>query len=230
MKKSATANPHMGVCAICNQEIAKSQITRHLKTCRTSSAPHNGKPADWFHLAIECPYLPEYWIHVAVPGAKTLGDLDQFLRFIWLECCGHCSGFHIGLTRYESHPSDDHFFGRQPDRSLSAKLYDVLEPGLKFTYAYDYGSTTDLKLKVMGVFQAPVDRGESVRLLARNLPPSFTCAECGKPATQLAGGGYGLDLDHCYCTNCAKRLGMEEQEMLMPIVNSPRVGVCAYCG
>ena len=174
--------------------------------------------------------LPAYWLHIAIPGAKTLYDLDRFLRDIWLECCGHLSGFAINGVRFENQPADETLFGRPPDQSMSAKIDKVLEPGMEFSYEYDYGSTTDLVLTVAGVFQAPLVRGDSVRLLARNLPPEFHCAGCGRPATRLANGGGGLNPEDCYCKDCAEELDEEEQDMPMPIVNSPRVGVCGYCG
>ena len=43
------------------------------------------------HLQVEGRYLPMYWMHLAVNASATLETLDQFLRAIWLECCGHLS-------------------------------------------------------------------------------------------------------------------------------------------
>jgi hypothetical protein len=43
-----------------------------------------------------------------------------------------------------------------------------------------------------------------------------------------AGWG-GLNLERCFCQTCAASR-TDDQGMRLPIVNSPRVGVCAYCG
>jgi len=229
LKKNIKKASAMGVCGICKQPVPKSQIARHLKTCRPSP-PATGKPVEWFHLAIECPYLPEYWLHIDIPGAQKLADLDGFLRGIWLECCGHLSSFIIDGICYDSNPDTENLFGGPPAKSMTAKLYAVLKPGSEFEYEYDFGSTTELVLKVVDVTLAPAVRGNPIRILARNAPPEFRCASCKQPATKLADGGNGLDPDHCYCDDCAEELDDDEQDMLMPIVNSPRVGVCGYCG
>lgn len=170
---------------------------------------------------------------MAIPALWKLVDLDQFLRGIWLECCGHLSGFTIAGVRYSCEPPDEVMgFGalfETDEKTMDLKLAGILPVGTQFSYEYDYGSTTDLALRVVDSFEAARRRG-GVRILARNLPPKFRCAGCKQPATQLANGGNGLDPKDCYCANCAKELDEEEQEMLMPIVNSPRVGVCGYCG
>ena len=46
-----------------------------------------------------------------MPASDTLADLDDFLRAIWLECCGHLSEFTIGGTSYSSEPEDYFYFG-----------------------------------------------------------------------------------------------------------------------
>jgi hypothetical protein len=53
----------------------------------------------------------------------------------------------------------------------------VLQPGSKLKYEYDFGSTTDLLLKVVGVRPAESKR-HYVKLLARNLPPPIPCDAC----------------------------------------------------
>ena len=54
-----------------------------------------------FHLVAQGTYAPADWMHLEIPVEATLRDLDQFLRDIWLECCGHLSAFTIGSTQYE---------------------------------------------------------------------------------------------------------------------------------
>lgn len=58
------------------------------------------------------------------------------------------------------------------------------------------------------------------------------CRNCGKPATRVVPGYYSVSLG-ALCDTC-KLKGDEKdyisEEELLPIVNSPRVGVCSYTG
>ena len=72
-------------------------------------------------------------MHVAVPLTAPLSKLDDFLRHTWLECCGHLSAFEIAGKRYASEPMDE-------EMSMSARLSEVLEVGMKFFYEFGSGS------------------------------------------------------------------------------------------
>ncbi len=106
------------------------------------------------------------------------------------------------------------------EETMGHKLYKVLSDKSKFQHEYDYGSTTNLKLRVVGIRAATVKK-PAITLLARNEPPVFACAKCGKPATQIMASGWGLDLDSLYCDDCS---GDEDEEGFLPLVNSPRTG------
>jgi hypothetical protein len=67
---------------------------------------------------------------------------------------------------------------------------------------------------------------DPVTILARNVSPAFACRVCGKFATQVASGGYYDMEDEVYCNECARKKRVDT----LPIVNSPRVGVCGYTG
>ena len=159
-------------------------------------------------------------MHVAVPETAPLSKLDNFLRHVWLECCGHMSAFEIDGQRYASAPMDG-------ETTMRAPLSQVLEVGMKFYYEYDYGSTTDLALKVVALEQG-LTKG-AVQLLARNEAPRVICQRCGiQPATQIctecAWNGKGW-----LCEGCAVAHECGD-EMCLPVANSPRVGVCGYTG
>jgi hypothetical protein len=114
------------------------------------------------------------------------------------------------------------------DRSMGALLGRVLKVGQKFSHEYDFGSTTHLKLKVLAEREG-IEPGKKkpVTILARNNPPVILCQVCGKRATQVASGYYSAEEDG-YCSKCAGE--NEDEEMLLPVVNSPRIGVCGYTG
>ena len=113
------------------------------------------------------------------------------------------------------------------DESMGARLDEILSPGMKFNYEYDFGSTTHLAMKVVSQEQKQI-KGRVITVLARNEPPSYTCMSCGKMAAQVctecawSGGGW-------LCDECAAEHECGE-DMLLPVVNSPRVGVCGYTG
>jgi hypothetical protein len=227
--------------------LGKRQMTTHLKACwERHTVPAPGKQqARWFHLVVEARYAPDYWMHLQAPANCTFGDLDQLLRAIWLECCGHLSSFEFpvqrklrrhaapgdiaalfkALVQEAQRPFSD---GRGSDGAVMKQpLGRRLEPGTAFSHEYDFGSTTDLNLRVAGEHSAPALRG-TLKLLARNEPPAIGCSECAKPATQLClqcaeEGAGGL------CDGCASQHACGE-EMLVPLINSPRTGVCGYCG
>jgi hypothetical protein len=111
------------------------------------------------------------------------------------------------------------------DRSMEVSLGHVLKVGQKFSYIYDFGSSTYINLKVIAEREGIVqNKKEPVQLLARNTAPTFPCRVCGKPATTVEMG-YFFDsiADSVFCTKCANKQ-IEEGQML-PIINSPRVGV-----
>ncbi len=112
------------------------------------------------------------------------------------------------------------------DHSLYAELGKVLSVGQKFSYSYDFGSSTNLNLRVVSEREGWANPKDAVVLLARNLAPEFKCSVCGAPATLIFGGGWGDG--NTYCKKHAKKY--EDEGLLLPIVNSPRVGVCGYDG
>src|SRR5258708_2664787 len=213
-----------GMCNFGGEVAGQASMTRHLSACCQPEAsgllPVSEKrpPAPSFHLAIEGRDAKAYWMHVAVPLTAPLSKLDDFLRHTWLECCGHLSAFEIGSKRYAS----------DEEMSMRARLSQVLEVGMKFLYEYDYGSTTALVLKVVALREQSLPKG-AVQLLARNEAPQVNCQRCSiHPATQIctecASNGEGW-----LCEACAVAHECGD-EMCLPVVNSPRVGVCGYTG
>jgi len=170
--------------------------------------------------------MPEYWMYLEAPAQATLGDLDKLLRKTWLECCGHLSAFEIAGVSYSS--DDDMASGwGSGDKSMKIKVDNVLEPGMKFSHEYDFGTTTELSLKVLSEREGEA-KGKSIRILARNEAPVILCQSCGKPATQVCSQCV-YDGEGWLCDECAEEHECGE-EMFLPVVNSPRVGMCGYTG
>jgi len=218
-----------GKCNLCGATFSKQAMSKHLLSCKqrqgTSEKSSSGKStqkAKTFHLVAEGRYAPDYWMHLEVPANAKLEELDDFLRRIWLECCGHMSAFTIEGQVYSVAPMAEF-----DDKGMNIKLDRVLEPGMKFFYEYDFGTTTHLALKVVSEGES---KGKDIQVLARNEPPPIPCISCGKMATQVcteciwSGEGEGWLCDQCVAEH---RCG---EEMLLPVVNSPRVGMCGYTG
>jgi hypothetical protein len=161
-------------------------------------------------------------MHLEVSADAKLEVLDRFLRDIWLECCGHMSMFSIQDKRYSIAPMADF-----DEKSMNARLDAVLTPGMTFYHEYDFGSTTHLKLKVVALEDKQIKNREIV-VLARNEPPSYPCMSCNKTAAHICTECM-LVGEGCLCEECVDEHECGE-EMLLPIVNSPRVGECGYTG
>jgi hypothetical protein len=99
--------------------------------------------------------------------------------------------------------------------------------GDKLTHEYDFGSTTETLITVIGTIRRKLQK-EAVRLLARNVPPQFKCAECGAPAEYVCTECMYDSDNPFYCAKCSEE--HEHEDMLMPVTNSPRMGVCGYDG
>lgn len=221
-----------GACSYCGASYTKAGMTRHLESCerrRTSLEISMGarrtRRTKLFHLVVAGRYLSEYWMHLEMPAKATLADLDVFLRETWLECCGHLSAFTIEGQDYIS-DVDTGFF-EMDELDMEVALGKLLRPGMSFLHRYDFGTTTELSLQVVSERMGHVE-GEPVQVLARNDPPEIACTSCGKSAVWVCaqciydGGGW-------LCDRCAGRHECGE-EMLLPVVNSPRVGMCGYSG
>ncbi|HEU5198409.1 MAG TPA: hypothetical protein VFU32_02160 [Ktedonobacterales bacterium] len=131
------------------------------------------------------------------------------------------------LTRYYQKMVVEDLLEAIEDRSLEVALERVLTVGQKFSYLYDYGSSTYITLRVVAEREGLVgDQQEPVQLLAQNTAPTFPCIVCGKPATTIALG-YFTDItdiaERVFCTACARKRG--DEEGMLPLINSPRVGV-----
>lgn len=222
MAEKRSRSSSRGTCEHCGAEFGKSAITRHLDACSQSPPAGKGaKEARLIHLVVEGRRQPQFWLHVEADAKAPLATLDAFLRHIWLECCGHLSQFTVGARRFVSYPDDE-----EDDDSMDARIGDVLTPGTKALHEYDFGTTTELTVRVVGEREAPAKA--PVRLLARNTLPELLCQACEQEATQVCTECI-WDGDPLLCDGCAADHEHDE-EMFLPVVNSPRMGMCGYAG
>jgi|GEM_PF-2493609 hypothetical protein len=133
---------------------------------------------------------------------------------------GHLSAFEIDGVEYYSEPENE--------RGMHFKLGRVLSVGMEFYHIYDFGTSTELRLEVVGERMGTLK--EKVRILARNDPPHVRC-DCSEKASWVCPVCLmeKMDEDCYFCDECAKEHECGE-EILLPVVNSPRCGVCGYEG
>ncbi len=196
-----------GNCYLCGRTYAKAAFKRHILS---GHLYQEADAQDCVVLKVESTEDKNYWLYLDLSITSTLKSLDEFLREIWLECCGHLSAFY----------SRDY-----GEIGKSSKISSFPE-GSVLLYEYDFGDTTSLKITVVAHASRPKQR-KAVRLLGRNEPYPFTCGKCGKPADMICCECMWEDENPLLCDACAKA---HEHEQMLPITNSPRMGVCGYCG
>ena len=96
-----------GTCSLCGMQFGKGSMSRHLESCRTKARQSTAAPEEkrTFTAHRRRRFAPVIGCTWKASADATLDDLDALLRHTWLECCGHCSDFQIGETRY-SHASE----------------------------------------------------------------------------------------------------------------------------
>ncbi len=201
-----------GKCIFCNQLFSQKTLTKHLATHLSKKEKEDAdkKPDTFCHIEVEDGVM---FLHLLVKGSVSIKKIDTFLKDIWLDCCGHMSNF--GHKDFKI--------------AMSHKVEDVFESRVKIFHNYDYGNTTQVFLK--GIKNYKLNLTENIILLSRNEPLKLICAKCGKrPAQDIC---ITCDWDF-YCQECSLKHEKECSDFndyaKMPVVNSPRMGVCGYTG
>ncbi len=215
-----------GECVFCGRAMTKSGLSKHLKSCpqrqAAIKAAESNQPAGQtgplYHLQIQDAWSPDFWLHIEMKGDASLKDLDRYLRAIWLECCGHLSRFSVGGWRGQEIP-------------MSRKIERVFKPGVELTHIYDFGTPSETLVKAVDIRTGSPLTKQPIYLMARNNMPEATCAECGEPAGWLCmecliEAGEWTTL----CEKHAAEHPHDDYGAPIPLVNSPRLGMCGYDG
>jgi hypothetical protein len=99
------------------------------------------------------------------------------------------------------------------------------------THIYDFGTSSTTLIASVAVRQGKPLTGKPIYLMARNNLPAEPCAECGVTAGYycadcLVEQGEWLPLCEDHCANHDH----DEYGGPMPLLNSPRMGMCGYTG
>ena len=201
-----------GKCVFCDQLLLQDDIAQHLAThLATMQKDDKGNcPTAYCHIEVEA---AEMFLHLLVKAEIAMSELDFYLRNIWLDCCGHMSEF--GHKNIEIEMED--------------AVGDVFQPKVKIYLDYDFGDTTRIFLR--GIKNYSLALKEEIVLLSRNEPLKLLCDKCKRqPAADIC-----IVCDYTYfCPKCAEKHEKECEDFAdyskMPVVNSPRMGVCGYMG
>jgi len=213
-----------GKCAYCGQEYAKGPMTKHLATCAPRQAAiakaetKRATTESLYHLRVQAAGQPLFWLDLEMRGSAALKDLDAYLRAIWLECCGHLSQFSVGG------------WGGS-EISMKRGIAQVFQPGVKLTHIYDFGTSSETLIKAVSVREGKPTTTHPIALMARNVLPESQCLECGQPAAWLCEEC--IIEDQVWGTLCDSHVETHPHDNYgepIPLVNSPRLGMCGYAG
>ncbi|OGV50200.1 MAG: hypothetical protein A3F46_05430 [Legionellales bacterium RIFCSPHIGHO2_12_FULL_42_9] len=201
-----------GTCYLCKEEVGYRTVTKHVEKCLKKDTDHQEAEKERIFL-IKVYSGKEFWLYIEINGSSELEDLDYFLRNIWLECCHHMSQFKINGQRYSC------------DGGMNKVIHRILKVETEFEHEYDFGSTTWLKGKVIA--SRPGQLKNNIRLVARNhLPADIICETCDKKPDVIC-----TECGDFICETCKEEHdSCSGEDFMLPVVNSPRMGVCGYSG
>lgn len=204
--------------------MTRTGLAKHLVTCTarqqaiTRADQRPGPKRLLYHLQVQDAWGGDFWLHLEMDGAATLVELDAYLRAIWLECCGHLSQFSVGGWDGEA-------------MSMERKIADVFAAGSAVTHIYDFGTSSETLIKPSGTRTGRPLSKYPIFLMARNHPPEEVCMQCQQRASALClECVYEHEASGFLCSNHAKGHPHDNYGDPMPLVNSPRVGMCGYDG
>ncbi|MBU3133537.1 SEC-C domain-containing protein [Clostridium gasigenes] len=218
----------IGKCYCCGKDIDGKTAKRHILSCKSrlnNIEEYLNKSKikkDKFIIKMVDKYMPSvYSIYLSIDKNTSLRSLDTFLRDVWMECCGHLSGFEINGTTYTcSENLDEDFF--DDEETMDINLKNVISVGNKFVYSYDYGSTSRIILEVINEYTTGT-LDSTIEILARNNEVEYECCKCGKKPDYLDD-----ENQEFICKKCID--GDNEFLINLGYTNSPRDGVCGYEG
>ena len=246
-----------GVCAVCKKdESSDKKMRTHLlahfsgagaaktakaaKTSKTAKAAKTSKTAkaakangkDAYLVVVSDTIPATFWLYIRAHKTATLMDIDALIRTTWVECCGHLSAFRSKEDSYMVMAMEGDDPGTKTMEENAAK---ALAKSRTLEYEYDFGTPTMLAVRAAGACSS-AGMKRTAEVVARNSKLVLDCGTCG------AKGAAALICPECVwgdqspllCKKCAKKHEHEgepaDTSIYLPVVNSPRMGMCGYTG
>jgi hypothetical protein len=212
-----------GTCSFCGEIVTKRGVEKHLEKCpkwleQLRAAESSARPLETiWHLRIQDAHSKDYWLELEMSGSAALDKLDKYLRAIWLECCGHLSKFTIGGWG-------------GTDVGKARKADTIFQEGITLRHLYDYGTTSETDIRVLGARTGKMTSKYPITLLARNIQPEAICQVCGQPANSLCIECLYKGQTGYLCEEHAVDHPHHDYGEPMGVYNSPRMGMCGYDG
>jgi hypothetical protein len=149
-------------------------------------------------------------MYLLVPMKLQLSKLDQYFRDVWLECCHHLSQFKInGITHQYQTPN------------MKKTIGQTITIGSQIEYVYDFGNNTTLSIDAITICKTD---NKTIKLISRNDKPYIKCKE---PKCKHDSIDFCTNCQNTYCNQCINK-SKHHCITILPIVNSPRFGICCY--
>ena len=198
-------------------------LAKHLATCPkrleqiSASTNKPGTVQPLYHLLVRDRYSNQFWLHLEMNGSAKLKDLDRYLRAIWLDCCDHLSKFTVKGWGTEI-----------PSSWTAERVFDSLP---EITHLYDFGTTSETVIRVVGSSEGKPLTRHPITLMARNDLAKEPCMECDARATHFCQECMiERDETGMLCDEHAEDHSCSNYGGPISLVNSPRLGMCGYDG
>lgn len=213
-----------GACVFCQAQMTRGGMLKHLRSCsaRLDHIEEAGKSSRTvepiIHLRLFSDDNKDYWLNMEARASATFEMLDHYLRAIWLECCGHLSMFNTNGWR-------------GVEIAMDRQLGSVFRRGRTISHIYDFGTPSHTLIKAIDVRKGKPLSATPIFLMARNELPETECMECKRTAKWLCieclieEDAWGV-----LCDMHAKKHPHRDYGDPVPLVNSPRLGLCGYDG
>ncbi len=136
----------LGWCFLCGRVYTKASMARHVR--KHLKERQGDTPLVWLRVTDDTPWAPLpsqlFWLDLEVPLDLPLVDLDDFLRAVWVDCCGHLSSFVV------VHQGTRYFFDYNPHEPIPDK--EEIEEELTFWEGVPSDTSLPFWLRVGKVF------------------------------------------------------------------------------
>jgi hypothetical protein len=108
---------------------------------------------------------------------------------------------------------------------------EVFDDDTELTHIYDFGTESRTLIRTMDVREGAPTTEHPIELMARNHKPEAVCMECDREASWLCVECmYDEEASGTLCDEHVDNHPHDAYGAPMPIVNSPRTGMCGYTG